>query len=182
MSGKLRAERGLTIVELLCAVLILILLGLLLNVGLQLAMHSYQAVTARAESRLLLSSLSEALADDLRYARDVETDADGNLISYSSDSYNSAGRASLEISAETGQVMAGDMHVLPGGAYGNGNYTVQKMEITCKTLPEGCFFTVKLRVGQAVGNIGAETEFTVRCLSGPKAGDAEPSPGEENAG
>lgn len=170
MRDKLRNEQGLTLVEMLCAVIILILLALMLNTGLQMAVHSYRDITARSEVQLLLSTLSDALADDLRYARDVVTDSGGTLMSYSSDSYNDGGRASLEINSDSGQVMAGGKRVLPAGAYGNGAYRVREMNITYETRADGSFFTISLKVGQAEGDISAGTEFAVRCLSGSKLG------------
>lgn len=168
MKEKLRNEQGVTLIEMLCAVVILILLGLMLNTGLQMAVRSYQDITAQSEVQLLLSTLSDALADDLRYARGVEADANGKLISYNSDSYNveGEGRASLEI-GENGQVMASGKRVLPNGAYGNGAYKVTVMEIAYEKQTDESFFTIKLEVAQTKGNISAQTEFTVRCLSGP---------------
>lgn len=168
MREKLRSEEGLTLVELLCTVAILVLLGLMLNTGLQMAMRSYQDMTAQSEVQMLLSTLSDALADDLRYATNVDADAAGNLNSYSSASY---GRASLEIDPSSGQVLANGKRVLPGGAYGNGAYKVTKMDITYKA--DKSLFTIELQVAQKEGTVSAETEFTVRCLNGPKASSAE---------
>ena len=181
MREKLRNEQGMTLVEMLCAVAILILLGLMMNTGLQMAMRSYRDITAQSEVQLLLTTLSDALADDLRYARDVRTKGDGSLLSYSSDSYNSGGRATLEV-GENGQVTAGGKRVLPGGAYGNGAYVVRVMKITYASRPDGSFFTIELEVAQAEGTISARTKFTVRCLSGPEIEDAELNPGEESGG
>lgn len=181
MSKKLRDKQGLTLVEMLCAIAILLLLGLMMNTGMRMAVRSYQDAVAQSEAHLLLSTLSDALADDLRYARDVAAGADGTLLSYSSDSYNSGGRASLEV-GESGQVTAGGKRVLPSGAYGNGAYVVKSMQITYKSQAGGSFFTVQLKVGQTEGEISAETEFTVRCLSGPDAGGAAGLPGEEIGG
>lgn len=172
---KLRDGQGLTLVEMLCAVAILILLGLMLNTGLQMALRSYRDITAQSEVQLLLSTLADALADDLRYARDVEAGSGGELLNYSSDSYNNGGKASLSI-GENGQVMAGGKRVLPSGAYGNGAYKVREMDITYKD----SFFAVKLEIGQAEGDISAGAEFTVRCLSG--AANSALPPGEEGGG
>lgn len=182
MREKLREEQGLTLVEMLCAVAILILLGLMLNTGLQMAIRSYQDITASSEVQLLLSTLSDALADDLRYARDVTTDEDGRLLSYNSDSYNNGGStASLAID-ENGRVTASGQRVLPDGAYGNGTYKVQTMNITYVTKPNGSYFTIELKVAQTEGTISAGTEFTVRCLSGPKGAGTEEPIGEESGG
>ena len=50
MRRKLADESGFTLVELLAAVVILMLLGLILNSGLQMAVHSYQTMTAQSET------------------------------------------------------------------------------------------------------------------------------------
>lgn len=165
MRRKLRSEEGLTLVELLCTVVILMLLGLMLDTGLQMALHSYQDMTAQSEAQLLLSTLSDALANDLRYAREVGTDADGNLETYHSDSYGSGVRLKID----NGQVKAGGKRVLPAGAYGNGVYRVAPRGggtdgFLDVTYADG-LFTVKLKVEQPNGTVSAETEFTVRCLS-----------------
>lgn len=164
MRRKLRSEEGLTLVELLCTVVILTLLGLMLNTGLQMALRSYQDMTAQSEAQLLLSTLSDALADDLRYAREVNTDAGGNLNTYRSDSYGSG--VSLKI--DNGQVKANGKRVLPAGAYGNGAYKVVPRDGSANdldvTYADG-LFTVKLKVEQPNGTVSAETEFTVRCLN-----------------
>lgn len=160
MRRKLKDTGGLTLVETLCAAAILLLLGIMLNTGIQMAVRSNRDITAQAELQLLLSTLSDALADDLRYARDPKTEVDGKL-SYISDSYNTGGRAILTVNAD-GQVEAGGKRVLPRGAYGNGAYQVETMDITYAEA-EG-LFTIELKVKQTDGAISAETDFTVRCL------------------
>ena len=83
LSFRLRptmSSRGLTLVETLCAVAILVLLGLLVNTGLNLAMRGYRELTAQSELELLGSTLTSALADELRYAREVETEAEGSVL------------------------------------------------------------------------------------------------------
>ena len=118
MKRKLKSSRGLSLVETLCAVLILILLGLMVNTGLNMALNSYREITAQAEAELLLSTLADALADDLRYARDVKVETvDGKeVFSYNSDSYNGEnGHASFRVDEKTGQLLANDLRVLPEG-------------------------------------------------------------------
>lgn len=163
MKRKLRSERGLTLVEMLCAVAVLMLLALMLNTGLQMAMGSYRDLTAQSEAQMLLSTLSDALADDLRYARNVEADADKKLIKYDSDSYGSDPHGVGDfLKIDSGQVLANGKRVLPSGAYGNGAYKVQQMDVSY----DSGFFKVELKVEQANGTVSAETEFTVRCLNG----------------
>lgn len=75
MRKKLRSAGGLTLVEILCAVAILVLLCLMMNTGMQMAVKSYDRITAESETQLLLSSLSDALIDKLRYAMKTESGA-----------------------------------------------------------------------------------------------------------
>lgn len=157
MRRKLRESSGLTLVEMLCAVAVLILLGLMLNTGMQMAVRSYRTMIARSETQLLLFTLADALSDDLRYAQEVETGTGGELLSYQD---ASGGTVSLTVGAD-GQAYAGGKRLLPPGAYGNGAYGVQTMDIS---FAEGCF-AVKLKVGQRTGDIQAETALTVRCLN-----------------
>lgn len=170
MRRKLAGHEGLTLVELLAAVVILILLGLILNAGLQMAMTSYRAMIAHSETELLLSTLADILADDLRYAEDVAA-REGMLDSYFSNSYGEGTRLRLE----NGKVYAdgggnSGLRVLPDGAYGlNGRYEVDAMEIGYADR----VFTLKLSVKEKDGDIHAETELAVRCLN-PEKKESEP--------
>ena len=71
MKRKLKDRAGLTLVEMLCAGLILSLMGLLLHAGLSMSMRSYLYLTAEAETQILLNSLTNAIAAELRYAHAV---------------------------------------------------------------------------------------------------------------
>ena len=165
MRKKLAEKSGVSLVEMLCATIILILLGLLLNTGLQLSLKSYRELRAESETQLLLATAIDALADDLRYARRVETDADGALKSYHSDSYGKD--TAITVDDETDQLLAAGKRVLPPGAYGKGAYHIQGLEITYDK--DTLLFTVKLEV-TAPGSTGAgaktpEEVVTIRCLN-----------------
>lgn len=158
MRKKLKSRSGLSMVEMLAAVFILALLALVLHTGLQAAMESYHGSVAASETQLLLSTLSDALSDDLRYARQVELGPDGTLRSYHSDSYGEGTTLTL---GGDGQVYAHGMRLLPPGAYRNGLYLVERMAVTYQ---DGCF-TIDLKVREAKGSIHAETQLTIRCLN-----------------
>lgn len=166
MKRKLADDRGLTLVESLCTVVILILLGLMLNTGLNLAVKTYHDVTADSETQLLLSTAVAALSDELRYARSVQVNGTA-LKSYNSTSYGD----NVTITYDSGQILAGGMRLLPAGAYRNGLYKVTQLDITYAA---PCF-TVHLKVAEADGGASAETTVTVRCLDGETA----PLSGEE---
>lgn len=164
MRKKLNSESGLTLVEMLCAVAILVLLVLLLGTGMQMALHTYRDIVAQSEADLLLSTAVDALADDLRYARDVTTGADGRLSGYTSDSFGKG--ASIELDDKS-QIVVNGMRLLPTGAYGlNEAYRVDKEKMSIQYVEPN--FTITLRVVTKDERISAETSVTVRCLNAKK--------------
>lgn len=154
---KIHDDKGFTLVEMLAAALLLVLLCLMLSTGLNMALKSYRTMRAESETQVLLSTLTDALADDLRFARYVKADEDGKLISYDSDSYNKNAKLTLS----EGQLLANNMRVLPPGAYGNGAYVVDKLDIK---YTDGVF-TIDLTVKEAGGDISASAQTQVRCLN-----------------
>lgn len=174
MRKKLNSESGLTLVEMLCAVVILILLGLLLNTGLQMAVSTYRAIVAQSEVELLLSTAVDAVADELRYARDVS--GSGGSFTYFSDSFGEEVR--LDVDTD-GQIVAKkgeeEKRLLSTGAYGlNKAYQVKKTaddkEIVSWDKTAGTF-TIQMKVETTDGKISAKTPdggVTVRCLNAKK--------------
>lgn len=152
--------------EMLCVIPILILLCLLANTGFNMAVDSLRERTAGSETQLLLSSLSNALADKLRYCV-VTEDASGGTPAYNW----SIG----EVEVTDGMVTVDGKKLLFDGAYGNDGtygadtrYTVETAEVTAATGGPRPIFTVKLKVRgmpDVTKHIEAETEFTVRCLN-----------------
>ena len=158
-------------VEMLASTVVLMLLALLLNTGLQMTMNTYQTAIANSETELLLSTVVNALTDELRYARNVTTTGDGKLDTYTS--YSFGENTKLEIAGPTnqlsGQIIATSnsfndpQQVLSTGAYGKDNsykkYKVTEMDIECS----GSTFIITLTVTD--GKISAGTTVTVRCLN-----------------
>lgn len=182
MRKKLADTGGVSIVEMLCATIILILLGLLLNSGLQLSVKSYRELTAESETQLLLATAIDALADDLRYARKVETvsETDNKLKSYFSDSYGKDTTLTIGADGDTkGQLLAAGQRVLPPGAYGKGAYQIQNLNITYDK--DNQLFTVKMEViAPKIAGVGAKTPddgVIIRCLN-PAAAPETPGEGE----
>lgn len=186
MRKKLKDSGGFTLVEMLCAVAILVLLTLMLNTGMQMAMHSYRAVTAESETQLLLNSLVDAVANELRCAHEVTADEAGGF------TYN--GGRSLTVSegrvvVAGGDVVEGQGELLPtgkpgaqggsyGGAYHGGAYRVPDGGMRIVYNQADRRFTVHLKVVWRDGEISAETPedgVSIRCLNPP----FEPKEAEE---
>ncbi|HJB99051.1 MAG TPA: hypothetical protein H9764_01220 [Candidatus Flavonifractor merdavium] len=162
---KLKNGRGLTLVEMVAAAAVLALLGLMLHTGLFMAQNSYNKITGEAESQLLLSTLTDLLSNELRYARDVVTGEGGRLQRYTSVNY---GRNTILALNENGQLEANERQMLSGGAYGNGAYRIEAWSILYDETTQ--VFTVELKVTGAY-SISNETEFSVRCLNGAAGGE-----------
>lgn len=172
MRKKLNSESGLTLVEMLAVVVILILLGLLLNTGLQMAMSTYRTIVAQSEVELLLSTAMDAISDDLRYARDVAEDGTDGF-TYTSDSFGVDAALGLNSDGQIVAMVGGEeKRLLSTGAYGlNGAYQVKNIKISY-TQPN---FTIELTVATKDGAISAQTPdggVTVRCLNPGKGGGA----------
>lgn len=165
MRKKLKDTGGLTMVELLCATAILVLLILMMNTGINMAVKSYRDITAESEVELLLSSLTDALTDKLRYCvvNEDETYSVGEVI----------------IDA-VGMVTVGGNKLLPDGAYGDGTptaagyigtYTAAQVEESGTKVPIVTYdpdtnrFTVKFTVKSEETGITRTADFTVRCLN-----------------
>lgn len=165
MKKKLKSSAGFSLVEMLCAAVILMLLCLMISTGIHMAMVNYRAITSESEVQLLLSSLSDALADKLRYCV-VYTDETGTAVK---------GLSIGEVSAPDGMVLVDSSKLLPDGAYGEklaegANGRKYRAEVTVEpSVSSGTpIFTVELKVGETSGDIGAETKLTIRCLNPPK--------------
>lgn len=171
MRKKLRDSSGLTMVEMLCATAILVLLCLMMNTGIHMAVVSYRMITAESEAQLLLSSLSDALADKLRYCV-VYTNEDGTAVT----DYSIG-----DVTMPDGMVLVGGSKLLPEGAYGipdgfyKGDYQVT-MGSAVPGAPASASlkdayqkstnsFAIKLTVEDVNLGIVKTTELTVRCLN-----------------
>ncbi len=157
---KLHSRRGVTLVEMAAAVGVLALLGMMLHTGLFMAQRSYNKMMGESETQLLLSTLSDLLSNELRYARDVVTDHQGNLERYTSINY---GRNTTLSFDKTGQLAANNRRMLSSGAYGNGEYAIKTLDITYNSSDQ--VFQVAVKVAGKY-NISNETNFSVRCLNG----------------
>lgn len=172
MRRKRESCQGFTLVEMLAAAVILILLGLMLNTGIQMAMRTYRSLVAHSELELLVSTAVDALADDLRYAQNV-SGTDENF-SYTSDSFGADTRFSIDSNEDSpswGQILANGKRVLSTGAYGlERAYQVEDLSVVPAVdgTSGEITFTIKLTVTTRDGSISVSTPaegVNVRCLN-----------------
>ena len=76
LRAKLSSRRGVTLTEMLVAVAVLGLVTLAVAVGISSSLRVYNRSVALSDAQTLSSTLSQALMDELRYARDIEPGRD----------------------------------------------------------------------------------------------------------
>ena len=154
---KLRAQRGMTLTELLVALLILSLVTVGVAAGVGTSLRVYRQATAASEAQMLASTLSAALMDELRYARDIQADG-----SFTSKDFGE--KAAVAVAAD-GQLTLGGEKIVSSAAYAG--LTVQAPP--GEKLVEydgGGMFHVSLVVCEN-GTSRCKTEFSVRALNVP---------------
>ena len=68
---KLRNQNGLTLTEMLCTVIIVLLFSSLVAVGANAAVRSFRISMADSQAQELCSTLTTAISDKLRYSGEV---------------------------------------------------------------------------------------------------------------
>ena len=73
---KLKNESGLTLVEMLCCVVVMLLVSIGMVNGVSLAVRNYESSLMSSESQVLCSTLTNLVSDELRYSGAVNWEAD----------------------------------------------------------------------------------------------------------
>lgn len=152
---KLRARRGVTLSELLVALLILSLVGLGASVGISSAVKVYHQSVTLSDAQMLSSTLSGAVMDELRSARDIRIGTGDKLISFTSQTYGEGVSFSRN---QEGRVTLGGV-VLAGTGIYSGDLTAS-LDITYS----GGSFAVELQVFSG-GQLLRTVNFSVRPLN-----------------
>lgn len=105
---KLRSRRGMTLTELLAALLILSLVTVGVAAGVGASLRIYRQATEASDAQMLASTLSTALMDELRYARDIQDSG-----SFTSDTFGE----NSSVEAAYGRVKVGGQDLLTDAAY-----------------------------------------------------------------
>lgn len=125
---KLRDRRGITLTEMLCTVLIVLLLTALLVVGIRFAGKTYTESMRLSEAQELCSTLTSVISDKLRFCGTVTQDENGGLTQIFIQNVGSVeGKGDAFQIGEDGQLALGDRHLLgsassPQGSAGNSLY------------------------------------------------------------
>ena len=84
---KLKDKKGLTLVEMLCTVAILVLVSMVMVLGVQLGVRSYAKSVSYSEAQVLCSTLTTTISDELRYSGTLKVDGSGNVTGFFSQQF-----------------------------------------------------------------------------------------------
>ena len=152
---KLRNQNGLTLTEMLCTVIIVLLFSSLVAVGANAAVRSFRISMADSQAQELCSTLTTAISDKLRYCT-VEAD---NTVFIQGVGYVEA-TADKIFTADSGQVYLGENKFLGAYAYPEG-LKVKEFSVTY----EENVFTVKFQIKDRRDTKLAEAKFQVKQIN-----------------
>ena len=152
---KLRNQNGLTLTEMLCTVIIVLLFSSLVAVGANAAVRSFRISMADSQAQELCSTLTTAISDKLRYCT-VEAD---NTVFIQGVGYVEA-TADKIFTADSGQVYLGGKKFLGAYAYPEG-LKVKDFSVTY----EENVFTVKFQIKDRRDTKLAEAKFQVKQIN-----------------
>ena len=153
---KLRNQNGLTLTEMLCTVIIVLLFSSLVAVGANAAVRSFRISMADSQAQELCSTLTTAISDKLRYCT-VEADT---VFIQGVGYVNGAANEIFYVNSDSGQVYLGGNKFLGAYAYPEG-LKVQDFSVSY----EENVFTVKFQIKDRRDTKLAEADFQVKQIN-----------------
>ena len=161
---KLKSNRGFSLSELLIALIIVSIMTVALTVGVSSSLRVYQEAVRHAEERTLLSTLSEAIINELRNDA-VIVDESGIIQEYISQNFGTFN----EIQLVEGEVFAGaktgdPKRLIGSGSYSNHTLIVKELSITYNKTAGSYTVSIALEPGKK-GGASETREFSVKPRS-----------------
>ena len=152
---KLRDRRGITLTEMLCTVLIVLLLTTLLVVGIRFAGKTYTESMRLSEAQELCSTLTSVISDKLRFC--------GTLTQIFIQNVGSVeGKGDAFQIGEDGQLALGDRHLLGSASYPKG---LKVKSFTLRYDASTDIFSVTLEIGDRSRQTLSQTSFEVKRIN-----------------
>ncbi|MGN0169639.1 MAG: prepilin-type N-terminal cleavage/methylation domain-containing protein [Lachnospiraceae bacterium] len=161
MWKKIRSNSGMSLLEMLCAVMILLLVSGGMTTAVSLAARQYQISMRGSEAQVLCSTLKTVIANELAYTTDIRVDTlnesgEGNVKMFQSQNYVIKGNLSTLMTDESGingygQILLGNsadtgesMNILGKASYSNGLLAkISSVTYSNRT----CCFTLHISIG-----------------------------------
>lgn len=150
---KLCSSKGMTLTELLVALMIVGLIGVSLTVGVNGAVNVYRDATRLYEAETLCGTILTCLEDEFRFARNIQTGAGETVTAFDSQVFGSG--VNVEVDTD-GKVLIGGSKLLSDAAYTSGLRVLEdkdsedRYDISYDTSTKQV--TIKITVGSDVTN------------------------------
>ena len=154
---KLRNQNGLTLTEMLCTVIIVLLFSSLVAVGANAAVRSFRISMADSQAQELCSTLTTAISDKLRYCT---VEADNTVFIQGVGYVKGPANEIFTVNSDSGQVYLGENKFLGAYAYPEG-LKVKKFSVTY----EENVFTVKFQIEDRRDTKLAKADFQVKQIN-----------------
>lgn len=154
---KLRNQNGLTLTEMLCTVIIVLLFSSLVAVGANAAVRSFRISMADSQAQELCSTLTTAISDKLRYCT-VEAD---NTVFIQGVGYVK-GPAKDIFTADSGQVYLRENKLLGAYAYPEG---LKVKDFSVEYNDTERVFTVQFQIEDRQDTKLTEADFQVKQIN-----------------
>lgn len=155
---KLRNQNGLTLTEMLCTVIIVLLFSGLVAVGTNAAVRSFRVSMADSQAQELCSTLTTAISDKLRYCT-VEAD---NTVFIQGVGYVYRSADKIFTVNDRGQVYLGENKFLGAYAYPEG---LKVKDFSVEYNGTERVFTVKFQIEDRRETKLAEADFQVKQIN-----------------
>lgn len=175
--NKLKSSAGFSLTEMLCCCIVLVILSAMMVLGINLASKSFRTSMADSEAQELCASLTTLVSDELRYAINVTSDADGGNVRFFSRNHGDAldkdgKRIGVALHTITdsgdehcGELYVGDEPIMSAASYASYGFIA---EADVRFNSDSGWFSVTLTVSDKDGAVLAENSFSVLQLN--KAG------------
>ena len=155
---KLRNQNGLTLTEMLCTVIIVLLFSSLVAVGANAAVRSFRISMADSQAQELCSTLTTAISDKLRYCT-VEAD---NTVFIQGVGYVKGAADEIFTVNDSGQVYLGGKKFLGAYAYPEG---LKVKDFSVEYNDTERVFTVQFQIKDRRDTKLAEANFQVKQIN-----------------
>lgn len=156
---KLRNQNGLTLTEMLCTVIIVLLFSSLVAVGANAAVRSFRISMADSQAQELCSTLTTAISDKLRYCT---VEADNTVFIQGVGYVEGAANEIFTLNSDSGQVYLGENKFLGAYAYPEG---LKVKDFSVEYNGTERVFTVKFQIKDRRDTKLAEADFQVKQIN-----------------
>ena len=160
---KLREKRGMTLIEMLCAVLLLLIMSGMLTLGVSFAVRTYRDSMQSSQAQELCSTITAAISDKLRYCGSVSKNGDSIFIQDVGSVSSGEGEIfSLNESGEITLDAAGTKKLLGSRSYPRG-LRVEELRMTYDS--DSGIFSVSFRITDGRDRELAGSDFDVKRIN-----------------